>query len=111
MGHLQFVAVAATHESSEVRPALATTLDPAFVSALARAQDAAGFDAVLAHDSASSLDAGVLGAQVLAATATRDGFGHASSRRDGSDGCRAAVGSARRVPSRTGRRARPRRRQ
>jgi alkanesulfonate monooxygenase len=68
VGHLQFVAVAATHESSEVRPALATTVDPAFVSALARAQDAAGFDAVLAHDSASSLDAGVLGAQVLAAT-------------------------------------------
>ncbi len=68
MGHLQFVAVAAAHESSEVRPALATSVDPAFVRALARAQDDAGFDAVLAHDSASSLDAGVLGAQVLAAT-------------------------------------------
>ena len=68
MSHLQFVAVAATHESSEVRPALAGAVDPAFVTALARAQDAAGFDAVLAHDSASSLDAGVLAAQVLAAT-------------------------------------------
>ncbi len=68
MRQLQFVAVAATHESSELGPALAAGVDPGFVTALARAQDDAGFDAVLAHDSASSLDAGVLGAKVLAAT-------------------------------------------
>jgi alkanesulfonate monooxygenase len=68
VSQLQFVAVAATHESSEVRPALVATVDPGFVAALSRAQDEAGFDAVLAHDSVSSLDAGVLATHVLAAT-------------------------------------------
>ena len=68
MTELQFVAVAAAYESSEVSPALGTAVDPQFVAALARAHDDAGFDAVLAHDSGSSVDAAVLAGQVLAAT-------------------------------------------
>jgi alkanesulfonate monooxygenase len=65
---LQFVAVAAAYESSELSPALGSAVDPRFVAELARAHDAAGFDAVLVHDSGSSLDAAVLAGQVLAAS-------------------------------------------
>ena len=65
---LQFVAVAAGYESSEVSPALGAAVDPQFVAALAKAHDDAGFDAVLAHDSGSSVDAAVLAGQVLAAS-------------------------------------------
>jgi alkanesulfonate monooxygenase len=68
VGELQFVAVAAAHASSEVNPALGAAVDPRFVAELARAHDAAGFDAVLAHDSGSSVDAGVLAGQVLGAS-------------------------------------------
>lgn len=68
MDQVHFVAVAAAHESSEMKPTLGAAVDPAFVAELARAHDDAGFDAVLAHDSGSSVDAAVLAGQVLAAT-------------------------------------------
>ena len=67
MQDLQFVAVAAAYESAELSPTIGTRVDPHFVAALAKAHDDAGFDAVLAHDSGSSVDAAVLAGQVLAA--------------------------------------------
>jgi alkanesulfonate monooxygenase len=65
---LQFVAVAAASDSSELRPALDRATDPQFTRVLAHEQDAAGFDAILANDSSSSIDAAVLGPQLLAET-------------------------------------------